>query len=130
MRLQNKQKRERFSKLRLQLKRLVDEIEKLVPNFFYDQAMIKGSVVELKRKCGKEKCRCNEGELHLSKVLSASISGKTRMRAIPKDQIEEVKKKVDRYQKHRKSRARLGEIQREMLKIVDETETLRREEMK
>lgn len=106
------------------------EIERLIPKFFYHQPMIKGSVVELKRKCGKANCRCNDGELHKSMVLSASIGGKTRMRAIPKDQLDDVESKVERYQKHRKSRARLTEVHREMVEIIDEIESLRREEMK
>lgn len=130
MRLQNKRNRIKFSKLRQRLNRLTDELKKLITKFFYDKPMIKGSVVQLKRKCGKEKCRCNDGQLHESIVLSASISGKTRMRAIPKDQINKVTQKVERYQKHRKSRARLTEIHREMLEIIDEIESIRREEMK
>ena len=129
MRLQDEQKRKQFSKLRQRLRKLTDEIVSLVPKFFFDQPMIKGTVVELKRKCGKKNCRCNDGALHVSKVLSASISGKTRMRAIPKDQLSQVEKKVERYQKHRKSRARLTEIHQQVLEIIDEIEALRREEM-
>lgn len=129
MRLQYTQNRQKFSKLRQRLKVLSAEIERLVQKFFYHQPIIKGSVVELKRKCGKPNCRCNDGELHKSMVLSASIDGKTRMRAIPKDQLGDVESKVERYQKHRKSRARLTEIHREMLEIIDEIEAIRQEEM-
>jgi hypothetical protein len=129
MRLQDKQNRIRFSKLKQRLRKLAADIELLIPKFFYHQPMIKGSVVELKRKCGKVNCRCNDGDLHKSIVLSASVDGKTRMRAIPKDQLDDVASKVDRYQKHRKSRARLTEIHREMLEIIDEIEAIRQEEM-
>lgn len=129
MRLQYKQNRIRFSKLKQRLRKLAADIELLIPKFFYHQPMIKGSVVELKRKCGKVNCRCNDGDLHKSIVLSASVDGKTRMRAIPKDQLDDVASKVDRYQKHRKSRARLTEIHREMLEIIDEIEAIRQEEM-
>ena len=128
MRLQDCKNRKRFSELRQRLKKLAMEISVLVPKFFYDQPMIKGSIVELKRKCGKENCRCNEGILHVSKVISSSVSGKTRMRAIPIEMRDDVEKKVERYQKHRKSRARLGEIHREMLEIIDEMEAIRRKE--
>ena len=129
MRLQDERNRVRFSKLKQRLRKLAADIELLVPKFFYHQPMIKGSVVELKRKCGKVNCRCNDGDLHKSIVLSASVGGKTRMRAIPKDQLDDVASKVERYQKHRKSRARLTEIHREMLEIIDEIEAIRQEEM-
>ena len=129
MRLQNDAKRKQFSKLRLRLRKLTEEVVSLVPKFFYHQPMIKGTVVELKRKCGKKNCRCNDGQLHVSKVLSACVSGKTRMRAIPKSQLDQVEKKVQRYQKHRQSRARLTEIHREMLEMIDEIEAIRMEEM-
>jgi len=129
MSLQSEQNRIRFSKLRQRLRKLADEIGGLVSKFFYDQPMIKGTVVEIKRKCGKKNCRCNDGMLHVSKVISSSVSGKTRMRAIPKGRLGDVEKKVERYQKHRKSRARLTEMHREMLEIIDEIELMRREEM-
>jgi hypothetical protein len=129
MSLQKEQNRMRFSKLRQRLRKLADEIGGLVSNFFYDQPIIKGTVIEMKRKCGKENCRCNDGMLHVSKVISSSISGKTRMRAIPKGRLGDVEKKVERYQKHRKSRARLTGMHREMLEIIDEIELMRREEM-
>lgn len=129
MSLQDERNRIRFSKLRQRLRRLADEIGSLIPKFLYDQPMIKGTVIELKRKCGKENCRCKDGMLHASKVISSSVSGKTRMRAIAKDQLSDVEKKVERYQKHRKSRARLTETHREMLEIIDEIELMRLEEM-
>ena len=62
-------------------------------------------------------------------VVSASEKGKTRLRVIPRGFLVEVQEKVRRYQEVRRARARLVEIHREMLKVMDEMEAMRREEL-
>jgi hypothetical protein len=62
-------------------------------------------------------------------VVSASEGGKTRLQVIPRGYLTEVEAKVRRYQDLRRVRARLGEIYRKMLKVIDQMETMRREEL-
>lgn len=62
-------------------------------------------------------------------VVSASEKGKTRLRVIPRGFLGEVQEKVERYQELRRVRARLVAIHREILKILDEMEAMRREEL-
>jgi hypothetical protein len=62
-------------------------------------------------------------------VVSASEGGKTRLQVIPKGFLVEVQGKVRRYQELRRVRARLGEIYQKMLKVIDQIEAMRREEM-
>jgi hypothetical protein len=62
-------------------------------------------------------------------VVSASEGGKTRLRVIPHGFLVEVQRKVRRYQELRQVRARLGEIYRKMVKVMDEMEAMRREEI-
>ena len=62
-------------------------------------------------------------------VLSASERGKTRLRAIPRGFLVEVQGKVRRYQELRRARARVVEIHRQMLLLMDEMEAMRREEV-
>lgn len=69
------------------------------------------------------------GELHTRMVVSASEKGKTRLQVIPQGTLGEVQTKVRRYQELRRVRARLGEIYRKMLKVMDEMEAMRREEV-
>ena len=119
----------KFSRLRQSLVQLSDEINKLTNPFLSDKPVIKGSVYELKRKCGKPGCKCAQGELHGSMVVSSSEKGKTRLRVIPSGSLVEVRGKVKRYQKLRKARARLVEVHKKMLQVMDEMETMRREEI-
>ena len=129
MGIQNKREREKFSQLRQTLLHLAIEIEGLVKPVFSDLPMIRGTVYELKRRCGKPGCKCARGELHARMVVSASERGKTRLQVIPHGSLVEVQKKVRRYQDLRRVRARLGEIFRKMLKVLDEMEGMRREEL-
>ena len=129
MGIQTKSQRERFSRLRQTLLHLGNEIKRFIEPFFSDRPVIKGTVYELKRRCGKPGCRCARGELHTRMVVSASEGGKTRLQVIPKGFLVEVQAKVRRYQEHRRARARLGELYRKMLKVIDEMEAMRREEL-
>ena len=121
--------KKKFSQLRQSLTGLAKEIRQIVEPFFSDKPVIKGSVYELKTKCGKPGCKCAKGQLHPRMVLSASQKGKTKLRAIPRGFLIEVKTKVRCYQELRGARARLVEVHKKILKVIDEMEAMRREEM-
>jgi hypothetical protein len=129
MGIQTKTDKGRFSRLRQSLVQLAGEVRPLVESMISDKPVVRGSVYELRRKCGKPGCKCAKGELHPRMVLSASEGGRTKMRAIPRGRYAEVKIRVRRYQQFRKARARLGEIYRKMLSIIDEMEAMRTESM-
>jgi len=118
-----------FSQLRQSLGRLAGEVREIIEPFFSNNPVIKGSVYELKTKCGKPECKCAQGQLHHRMVLSASEKGKTRLRAIPRGFLVEVQTKVRCYQQLRRARVRLIEVHKNMLQLMDEMEAMRREEM-
>jgi hypothetical protein len=121
--------KKKFSQLRQSLGRLANEIRQVINPFFSDKPLIKGSVYELKTKCGKPGCKCAKGELHHRMVVSASEKGKTRLRAIPHGFLVRVQTKVRCYQQLRRARVRLIEVHKKMLQVMDEMEAMRREEM-
>ena len=121
--------KKKFSQLRQSLAGLANEIRQIVEPFFSDKPVIKGSVYELKTKCGKPGCKCAKGQLHPRMVLSASEKGKTKLRAIPRGFLVEVKTKVRCYQELRGARARLVDVHKKILKVMDEMEAMRREEI-
>jgi hypothetical protein len=129
MSIKNTTHKKKFSQLRHSLRRLSDEVRELINPFFSDKPVIKGSVYELKTKCGKPGCKCAKGELHHRMVVSASEKGKTKLRAIPHGFLVEVQTKVRRYQELRRVRVRLIEVHKKMLQTMDEMEAMRREEM-
>lgn len=129
MGIQTKAARQRISRLRKSLGRLAEEIDQLIEPFVSGKSVMKGSVYELKRRCGKPGCRCSEGQLHTRMVLSVSEEGKTKLRVIPRGFLTDVRVMVRRHQRLRRARARLCRVQKEMLEIMDEMVVLRREEM-
>jgi hypothetical protein len=121
--------KKKFSQLRQSLDRLANEIRQIVEPFFSDKPVTKGSVYELKTKCGKPGCKCAKGQLHHRMVLSASEKGKTKLRAIPRGFLVEVQTKVRCYQELRRVRVRLIEMHKKTLQVMDEMEAMRREEL-
>jgi len=61
-------------------------------------------------------------------VLTWSEEGKSRLLSISKERISEVKKKSEEYLQFRRARARVTEIHREILAVMDRIERLRRED--
>lgn len=61
----------------------------------HDHEFIRGSVVSMARRCGKQGCHCQRGEKHVSLYLSIRMDGKRRMVYIPPDLEEEVRRRVD-----------------------------------
>lgn len=120
--------RQELSRLRRKLVRLLERLERILEPAHERLPVIKGTVYELARKCGTPGCRCARGELHRSMVLSWSEGGKTRLKSLQPDQVEEVRRKSKGYARLRRSRAQVTKISREMLEVLDRIEELRREE--
>ena len=121
--------KKKFSQLRQSLLTLANEIRQIVEPFLSDKPVIKGSVYELKTKCGKPGCKCAKGQLHHRMVLSASEKGKTKLRAIPRGFLVEVQTKVRRYQELRRVLVRLIEVHKRIVQLMDEMEAMRRDEL-
>ncbi len=128
--MQNKEKGqiESLSRLRQELRHLLGEMERSVEVVFGRAPLVKGNVYEIARKCGKPSCACARGQLHKSMVLSWSHQGKTRLRSIPPERLEELRRKSEEYLRFRRARAQVSVMCKQILSVIDRIETLRREE--
>ena len=126
--MQKDRTREELSRLRSTLGNRLAELRRVLKVVFGRSALVKGNVYELGRKCGKPNCICTRGELHRSMVLTWSEKGKSRLLSLPSERVAEVQKKSEEYLRFRRARARVTEIHREILAVMDRIETLRREE--
>jgi len=126
--MQTNKDREELSRLRSALQRRLTDLRRIVQVVFGRSPLVKGNVYELARKCGKPNCMCTRGGLHRSMVLTWSEEGKGRLLSIPSERVAEVKKKSEEYLRFRRARARVTEIHREILTLMDRIEKLRREE--
>ncbi len=120
--------RERLSRLRKSLGDFLREIQGLLEILTDHHAMLKGSVYELQRRCGKPTCACATGKLHASLVLSWSENGRTRLKSVPSERVGQLKELTGYYQRFRKARARLVQIQKKMLDVIHRLEDARRQE--
>lgn len=59
---------------------------------------IRGSLVIMKRTCGKPNCRCQRGFKHKAVYLSQRYKGRTRMIYIPHDIEEKIVEYIKTYQ--------------------------------
>ena len=117
-----------LSRLRQTLHRLLQDLEHSLAVAFGRSPLVKGNVYEMARKCGKPNCICTRGEPHRSMVLSWSEGGKTRLFSIPPQRLGELQEKSEEYLRFRRARARVTDIGREIVAVLDQMERLRREE--
>ena len=66
--------------------------------------ILRGSVVKVRRTCGKAQCKCVDGELHETWALSYSYEGRTRMVPLREEDIRVARQAIER---HRKALSRL-----------------------
>ena len=116
------------SRLRQALRNLIRELEASLEVAFSRSPLVKGNVYQMARKCGTPNCICTRGRFHGSMVLSWSEGGKSRLFSIPPERVRELKEKSEEYLRVRRARARVTEICKEILAVLDQMEKLRREE--
>lgn len=59
--------------------------------------MVRGTILRLRRRCGKAQCRCADGEPHESWVLSYSVKGRTRMMPVREEELTALRRELSRY---------------------------------
>ena len=61
--------------------------------------ILRGSLITLRRKCGKPSCHCATGEPHETPALSTSVDGLTQIITLRPEDIPQVQQALRRYQK-------------------------------
>ena len=81
-------------------------------------AVLRGSLIERYKRCGKPGCSCAQGRGHGPKYyLSVSKPGqRPQMDYVPQDYLEKVQKHLDNFRKTKLVLEELCEINRELLR--------------
>ncbi len=106
----SKTDRNRISEIRQKILSIIKAIDRLLKIIIDTQLVTKGTICEKRRKCGHARCKCSGGELHVTKILSFSHKGKSRIIHLSKyteKDLSRLERQVKDYQRFRKSRARL-----------------------
>ena len=121
-----------LSSLRSQLRQLDQDVRDLLENFLDREPLLPGSVYTLRRRCGKPNCRCAQGHLHETEVLSYRGGSRPRNVTPQSGQLELFKKGTAAYRRFRQARAQLVKLQRRMVNLIDliEAERVREGERK
>jgi hypothetical protein len=81
-------------------------------------AIVRGSLIERYKRCGKPGCKCAEGMGHGPKYyLSASFPGRApQMDYVPQSDVTAVSERIANYQRVREILEEISEINRELLR--------------
>jgi len=118
--------RRRASRLRQEINALWRRMGALLGEVERRDPLVKGTLYERRRRCGRVGCRCARGLLHVSEGFSCSERGRTRH--VPVRQMDQGRLRdcVKGYGRFRAARAELSKTWRALLDLVDEMESLRR----
>jgi len=118
---------EKLSRLRQDLRQLLERLERVLAPAFARTPLVKGNVYENARRCGKPHCRCTRGHLHRNMVLTWSEHGRHHLRVLPPGQVAAVRKKSAEYLRLRRARAEVSVILKKILAVLDQIQELRLE---
>jgi len=107
------------SRRRQQLWQAYAALARILRTLQRSQPMVPGSLYLLRRKCGKPNCRCAQGQLHASWVLTRSESGQSRLYVVAKDQRGRLRPWTQEYRRWQRARARLVKQSAAILAMID-----------
>ncbi len=98
-------------------------LETEILNYLSRKKLIAGTPVEKYKACNKGNCRCTRGEFHGPTYYISRKEGKrTKMIYIKQELWSDIEKKIERYQRWRRARARMVKINQEILLNLDKME--------
>jgi uncharacterized protein YjiS (DUF1127 family) len=116
---------ERASRLRQILQSLLVHYQRQLDTLLPLRQLVKGSVYDLRTRCGKPSCHCasDQGPLHTSTVISWSEHGKTRLRTLPAGELARFRQLTENYRSFRQARAALVKLHQQIVAHIDRLET-------
>ena len=115
---------DRASRLRQVLKTLLDDYQHQIDTLLPLLQLVKGSVYDLRTRCGKPSCHCasDEGPLHTATVISWSEHGKSRLRTLPPGELSHFRQLAENYRRFRQARAALVKLHQRVMAHIDRLE--------
>lgn len=111
------------SRIRQDILRVFGEIEQLKTELISRKPMLRGTVYELKRKCGRPTCRCTrKGQLHKQVCIAITRDGEKRLLPIRADKQAEMVKLNEFHRQFRNARARFIQLSRKVVELSTQLE--------
>jgi hypothetical protein len=104
---------------------LLDDYQRHIHTLLPLRQLVKGSVYDLRTRCGKSSCHCasDQGPLHTATVISWSERGRTRLRTLPPGELARFRQLAENYRLFRQARAALVKLHQRIVAHVDRLET-------
>lgn len=120
-----KPKRPDASRARQELRQTWERRGRLLEPVLAREALVRGTLDERRRRCGRPGCRCARGELHVSQAFCVSEGGQTKHQPLRHVDPRRLQAGVAAYGKFRAARQELRAASRQLLALVDELEQAR-----
>jgi hypothetical protein len=113
--------RKKASRARQRLLEAARQHDALVKSLVSERGpVLKGTFHLGGTRCGKDNCKCGQGELHTTAVLAVSDKGDRRAFYLRAAERPEVQRRAERYRRFRKTRADLRKLNGEVLGAADD----------
>lgn len=106
-----------ISRCRQRIRQIVREITEAAEIIMQRKRLLRGSIYNMKRRCGKPGCRCIQGQLHATECLSTSIGGKTRMQVLREEEVARAKEWSGNYKRFREAYRKIEDFSRQLLDL-------------
>jgi hypothetical protein len=101
--------------------RIAKELLHVLKPLLRAQTLLRGTVYELRTRCGKPSCACagNDEKRHRRWVLSYTVEGEKRMRVVPLKRLAEWRRWAANAREFRTRRAKIAGMTRQLLEDLD-----------
>ncbi len=111
------------SRLRQEVARCFGDIVKLKDELSSRRPMARGTVYLLKRKCGKENCRCQKGKLHSQICLAWGEGGRKYLWPLKgEEEIARYKKLTTNKRRFRNARSKFVRLSKRVMDLSNKLE--------
>ena len=88
--------------------------------------VLRGSLIRLRRKCGKPNCHCAQGQPHSCPALSYSQRGKTKLLTLPAAHLPKIRAALKRYRRGvRRLELQANAGLRQLARLLHQTRSVR-----
>ena len=110
------------SRLRQQAWGYFTELKRLKEQLLTRKPMARGTVYELKRKCGKKTCRCTKGHLHKQMCIAITRKGKKTLRPLKGEELISLERFTEFHRQFRKARASFINLTKKIVSLANQLE--------
>lgn len=113
------------SRARQELRHTWERMGQLLEPVLARDPLVRGTLYERRRQCGRPGCRCGRGELHVGQAFCVSEGGQTKHQPLTHVDPRRLRAGVAAYGTFRAARQELRAASRQLLALVDELEQAR-----